>query len=215
MSQDFKSDAIIIRRVDYGEADRIIDFLTPKGRVSAIAKSVRKEKSRLRGALEPFSFSEIVIHQKSSLGVLTAARLKTFYGANLLQNYADFEFAAKVAKEIAKQSEGISDTSEYFSLLHQILSYLPKTPHKTAVSQWYKINLSRISGDTPNFYRDVSGASLDPAQTYHWNSLERAFEPGGNITADHIKILRLMSTSPLKTVLQVANLEQYLVDINL
>ncbi|HRQ86596.1 MAG TPA: recombination protein O N-terminal domain-containing protein, partial [Candidatus Saccharibacteria bacterium] len=43
--------AIILRRTNYGEADRILQLLTPEGRKSAIARGVRKEKSKLAGGI--------------------------------------------------------------------------------------------------------------------------------------------------------------------
>ena len=45
-----KTLAIVLRRTDFGEADRIINLLTPGGKVSAMARGVRKPKSKLAGA---------------------------------------------------------------------------------------------------------------------------------------------------------------------
>ena len=39
----------VLRRTNYGEADRILNIITPSGKISAIAKGVRKEKSKLAG----------------------------------------------------------------------------------------------------------------------------------------------------------------------
>ena len=52
--------AIILKRVDYGEADRILTLLTPDhGKLSLMAKGVRKIKSKLAGGIELFSISTI------------------------------------------------------------------------------------------------------------------------------------------------------------
>ena len=60
--QVFKTEAIMLRRTNYGEADRIISFITPdRGKLSAIAKGVRKPKSKLAGGLELFAASDITI----------------------------------------------------------------------------------------------------------------------------------------------------------
>ena len=48
---DIKTLAYVIRRTNYGEADRIINLITPEGKISAIAKGVRKEKSKLASKL--------------------------------------------------------------------------------------------------------------------------------------------------------------------
>lgn len=47
--RDVKTLAYVMRRTNYGEADRILNLITPEGKMSAIAKGVRKEKSKLAG----------------------------------------------------------------------------------------------------------------------------------------------------------------------
>ena len=72
--------AIILRRTNYGEADRILQLLTEQGRRSVIARGVRREKSKLAGGIELFAVSDVVIGEgKGELGVLTSARLVQFY----------------------------------------------------------------------------------------------------------------------------------------
>jgi len=56
-----KTKAIVLRRTNYGEADRIIQFITPVGKISAIAKGVRREKSRLAGGIELFQFVRLFL----------------------------------------------------------------------------------------------------------------------------------------------------------
>ena len=55
-----KTEAVVLRSIRYGEADRIITFITPdRGKVKGIAKGVRKQKSKLAGGIELFSVSDI------------------------------------------------------------------------------------------------------------------------------------------------------------
>ena len=51
--------AIILRRTNYGEADRIVTFLTPIGKIRAMVKGVRRSKSKLAGGIELFSESTV------------------------------------------------------------------------------------------------------------------------------------------------------------
>ena len=60
---DIRTKAIVLRRTNYGEADRILNFLTEQGVIAAIAKGVRKEKSKLAGAVELFTVSDITHHK--------------------------------------------------------------------------------------------------------------------------------------------------------
>ena len=75
MQKDIRTKAFVLRRTNFGEADRIINFLTEQGVIACIAKGVRKEKSKLAGAVELFTLSEITVHagRNNKLGVLTSA----------------------------------------------------------------------------------------------------------------------------------------------
>jgi DNA repair protein RecO (recombination protein O) len=54
----------VLRTIRYGEADRVLHLYTPDhGRVGAIAKGVRRVKSRMGGRLEPLSRVRLVLHQ--------------------------------------------------------------------------------------------------------------------------------------------------------
>ena len=77
--------AVVLRRTNFGEADRILDLLTPDGRLSVMARGVRKEKSKLAGGIELFAECDVVVGQgKGDLGVLVSARLVRFFGHILL-----------------------------------------------------------------------------------------------------------------------------------
>lgn len=66
---------MVVRSIRYGEADRILHLYTPKrGRLGAIAKGVRRARSRFGGRLEPFSRANLVLHEgRSDLLTVTAA----------------------------------------------------------------------------------------------------------------------------------------------
>ena len=77
-----RTKAIVLRRTNYGEADRIVTLLTPLGQRSVMARGVRREKSRLAGSIELFAVSDVVLRRgKGDLYVLTQARLENFYRA--------------------------------------------------------------------------------------------------------------------------------------
>ncbi len=70
-----KTEAIVLRTMRFGEADRILHLYTPhRGRVSAIAKGVRRARSRFGGRLEPFFRLNLVLHEgRSDLLTVTSA----------------------------------------------------------------------------------------------------------------------------------------------
>ncbi|MGB3952970.1 MAG: DNA repair protein RecO, partial [Solirubrobacterales bacterium] len=64
MSRSFKTEAIVLRKLRYGEADSILQLYTSQqGRVGAIAKGVRRSGSRFGGRLEPLFRLEVVLHE--------------------------------------------------------------------------------------------------------------------------------------------------------
>ena len=70
MSGPVKTDAIVLRSLRYGEADRILHLYTPaRGRIGAIAKGVRRTRSRFGGRLEPFS--RVIGHDDASHALQT------------------------------------------------------------------------------------------------------------------------------------------------
>jgi DNA repair protein RecO (recombination protein O) len=71
-----KTEAVVLRSMRYGEADRILHLYTPyKGRVSAIAKGVRRARSRFGGRLEPFFRLDLVLYEgRSDLLTVTSAQ---------------------------------------------------------------------------------------------------------------------------------------------
>ena len=78
-----KTEAVVLRSIRYGEADRILHLYTPhRGRVGAIAKGVRRARSRFGGRLEPFFRLDLVLHEgRSDLLTVTGAETVAGYRA--------------------------------------------------------------------------------------------------------------------------------------
>jgi DNA repair protein RecO (recombination protein O) len=77
----YKTEAVVLRSFRLGEADRVLHLYTlDRGRVGAVAKGVRKTKSRFGARLEPLSHGELVLHQGSG-------ELQTVTGAELIRSH--------------------------------------------------------------------------------------------------------------------------------
>src|ERR1700757_3701144 len=86
--QVFRDDGVVLRTQKLGEADRIITLLTRQnGRVRAVAKGVRRTKSRFGAGLEPFTHVDVMLHPGRSLDVITQAEVIRPYGAPLAGDY--------------------------------------------------------------------------------------------------------------------------------
>ena len=202
--KDFKTDAFVLRRTNYREADRILTIISPIGQKSVIAKGVRKEKSKLAGAVEPFSLTEMNLHEgKSELLTLTGARCKKFYG-EILKDFSRLEVASEIMKKVIRATSSI-DSPEYFELVRQCFEALEARGDNNVILTWFYLNLARTNGEEINLHFDTDGKILSEYERYVWDSTELALkpEPKGRIGVNEIKMLRLMLAAKLGLVLRV------------
>ena len=84
----YRDDGIVLRTHKLGEADRIVTLLTRRtGRVRAVAKGVRRTKSRFGARLEPFTHVDLLLYTGRSLDVITQAETLRPYGEPLAGDY--------------------------------------------------------------------------------------------------------------------------------
>lgn len=207
MPSDLRTRAIVLRRTNYGEFDRILNLLTPEGKISALARGVRKERSRLAGGIELFSVADIVVHQgRSQLGTLTSAKMLRFYG-NILADVQRLELAGKFLKRLDRDAEQIPNP-EHFSILQQALSALNQSLPEDLVLTWFNFNLARTNGEELNFLCDHQGAKLSPEQHYFWDFTENVLvsNPDGDISAREIKLARFLLSNQLRLAAQIQDL---------
>jgi DNA repair protein RecO (recombination protein O) len=186
--------AIILSRTDFGEADRILTLLTPDcGKLRLVAKGVRRVKSKLAGGIELFSVSHVTfIRGRSDMGTLVSTRLVKHYGG-IVKDLQRTMLGYELIKQLHKITEDEPE-SEYFDLLQQTFEALGDADVSLPLVQfWFAVQLLRLGGHTPNLQTDTSGQKLDAEQTYMFDFVAMAFAPHdrGQLTADHIKFLRL------------------------
>lgn len=204
--------AIVLRRTNYGEADRIVQLLTPIGKKSVVARGVRREKSKLAGGIELFAISDVVITQgKGDLSILTSARLVEFY-RHILEDYDTMQFGYEVIKQVGRAVEMV-DEPEWYDILAEILQALNTlTIPRQLIQTWFYLRYASLMGHGLSMFHDVAGERLQPDIRYRYDIGEKGFrqDERGDITADHIKYLRLIDTKPLLVVAQVGGIEAIL-----
>lgn len=210
-----RTKAIILRRTNYGEADRILKMITPLGQRSVIAKGVRREKSKLAGGIELLAISDIVIQAgKGDLGILTSARLVHFY-RHIMGDYDRLQFGYEAINLVSKASEMI-DEPDWYDVLSEVYMGLDNLNIPLQLVQsWFYIRYAGLSGYEINLSRDVAGNLLEATKTYMYDPVERGLRPSeqGDVTADHIKFLRIISAKPIGAVAQIGGIEKILPDI--
>ena len=209
-----RTQAIVLRRTNFGEADRILTLLTPLGQRGAMARSVRREKSKLAGGIELFGVSDVVLQQgKGDLATLTSARLIHFY-RNIMADYDRLQFGYEAVKYVERASRDV-DEPEWFDVVQSVFAGLAALSVQLQLTQvWFYIHYASLTGYDLSFSRDITGAPLNPERTYMYDISERGLRPSvqGDISADHIKFLRLVANKPLATVAQIGSVERILPD---
>src|SRR6266566_5993225 len=72
--RSYKTEAVVLRSIRFGEADRVLHLYThDRGRIGAVAKGVRKTKSRFGGRLEPLSHVALLLYEGRELDIVTQA----------------------------------------------------------------------------------------------------------------------------------------------
>ncbi|MEI6850466.1 MAG: DNA repair protein RecO [Candidatus Saccharibacteria bacterium] len=204
--------AIVLRRTNFGEADRILQLLTPSGKISVMARGVRREKSRLSGGIELFAICEIVAGDgKGELGVLTSARLIKFY-RNILKDYDRMQFGYTAIKLASKSSEMV-DGPDWYDILSETLSGLDVLSLQLELIQtWFYLRYSSIMGYELSLWHDIDGKKLLSECNYRYDIAEQGLciSDGGELTSEHIKLLRLIATRPIKTLAQIGGIDSFL-----
>ena len=201
-----RTKAIVLRRTNYGEADRIVQLLTPEqGVVSVMAKGVRKEKSRLAGGIELFASCDVTIGTgKGELGVLTGARLEKFY-SHIMTDYDRLQFGYDAIKQVTK-SAGMMDEPAFFDLLEQTFESLNDGSIDIAfIKSWFWLQLAILMGVGLNLSTDTNGMKLVEDASYNFSESDSAFvfHDNGRFTSDHIKLLRILSAQPARVAAHV------------
>jgi DNA repair protein RecO (recombination protein O) len=152
MGASLKTEAIVLRTIRYGEADRVLHLYTPgRGRLSAIAKGVRRAKTRFGGRLEPFFRLELVLHEgRSDLMTVTAAETVAAY-PRLREDASALDVAARACDAVGRLF-GDGDPHEgVYHLLANELALLDGRPGMAtrANSLAFRLKLLLAAGFSP------------------------------------------------------------------
>lgn len=129
MPGPIKTEGIVLRSIRYGEADRILHLYTPhRGRVSAIAKGVRRPRSRFGGRLEPFFRLQLDLHEgRGELLTVTGAQTLAGY-SRLRADAGALDAAARACDAVGRLFETDEPHPAVFNLLCRKLALLDERP---------------------------------------------------------------------------------------
>ena len=148
------TEAVVLRSMRYGEADRILHVYTPmRGRVGAIAKGVRRSRSRFGGRLEPFFRLQLGLHEGRS-DLLTVTSAETIAGhPRLREDGPALDAAARACDAVSRLFESPEPHPEVFNLLCSMLVLLDEDPAAGAAQERrlaFRLKLLLAAGFMPH-----------------------------------------------------------------
>ena len=140
-----KTEAVVLRSMRYGEADRILHLYTlDRGRVGAIAKGVRRARSRFGGRLEPFFRVRLELHEgRGELMTVTGAQTVDGY-ARLRGDARALDAAARACDAVGRLFETAEPHPGVFNLLCRKLALLDVRPASATRAQALQFRLKLL-----------------------------------------------------------------------
>lgn len=149
MAGTYKTSGIIIGRINYGEADRILTLMTAEhGKIRAIAKGSRKIKSHSGGHIELFGLVDFILANSRSLDIVTSATL-TWYPHTIASDYNRLGLGYLFASMVNKLVDEVEPHIEVYELLIASLKALEATGVASTLELWFKLRLLDALGYKP------------------------------------------------------------------
>jgi DNA repair protein RecO (recombination protein O) len=159
-----KTEAIVLRSMRYGEADRILHLFTPdRGRLSAIAKGVRRAKSRFGGRMEPYFRLDLVLYQGRS-DLMTVTHAETLEGHPRLREHAGaLEGAARACDAVGRMFGDHDAHRGVYHLLANQLMLIDADPERATLGNAlaFRLKLLLAAGFAPQLAACASCGEAD------------------------------------------------------
>jgi DNA repair protein RecO (recombination protein O) len=197
----YKTEAIVLKRTNLGEADNIITLYTPNlGKIRAVAKGVRRPKSKLGGHLDLLTQSSLLLAQGHNLDIITQSQtIESFLPMrNDLWRTSCAIYMAELADQFtAEQVENYP----VYRLLQTTLLWLCEADSNELILRYFELHLLSHLGYQPELYQCLNCRSaLSPERNFFSASSggvicsnctrnEQLVRP---ISADAIKVMRFL-----------------------
>lgn len=154
----YRVDAVVIRQRDLGEADRIVTlFARDRGKVSAVAKGIKRPRSKFAGALQLFSHLSVLLAAGRTLDVVTQVQpIDLFY--HLREDMSRYAHACYAAELLDILTEEGASEPDLFDLLVAVLKGLDGGGDPATLLRGYELKLLSRLGYGPELDTCVSCA---------------------------------------------------------
>lgn len=205
----YRTEAIVLRRKDIGEADRILTLLTPeRGKVRVVAKGIRKPRSRKAGHLELFTRTSLLIATARDLGIVTQAQVVDAHRP-IREDLTRGAYAHYAVELMDKFTPENQDNRDLYDLLRAALGWFSTMENVALAARYYELRLLALSGFRPELRRCVINGEAIVAEDQFFSAAQ-----GGVVCAkcgkgksgltpistDALKYLRYFQSQPYSKV---------------
>jgi DNA repair protein RecO (recombination protein O) len=149
----YRDEGVVLRTQKLGEADRIVTLLTREnGQVRAVAKGVRRTRSKFGARLEPFMLVDLQLHRGRSLDIVTQAETLSPYGERIATDYPRYTAGTAMLETAERLTEEGEPALQQFLLLVGGLRTLADGEHAgTLVLDAFLLRSLAVAGWAPSF----------------------------------------------------------------
>ena len=150
----YRDAAIVLRTHKLGEADRIITLLTrERGLVRAVAKGVRRTRSRFGARLEPGMIIDAQLYEGRSLDTVTQVEVLAPYGGDLARDYLAWTAGSAMLETAERLCADSGPARQQFAMLAGGLAALAGGEHETGlILDAYLLRSLAVAGWAPSFH---------------------------------------------------------------
>src|SRR4030042_4175663 len=161
------TEAIILKRIKWGEADRILILYTPDyGKVRAVAKGSRRPKSKLGGHVELLTHSSLLLARGKNLDIVTQAQTIDSFLA-LKEDLKRMSCGLYISELVDAFTEERMESHQLFQLLTETLHQLTEAKDNDTVLRYFELRLLDLTGYRPQLQKCANcNASLQPVMNY-------------------------------------------------
>ncbi|MEA1909499.1 MAG: DNA repair protein RecO [Patescibacteria group bacterium] len=178
-----KTKGIVIKRINLGEADKILTILTnDRGKIRVVAKGVRKAKAKLGSFIELFRYNDFLIAEGRNLDIITGATTIDSF-KNISLSLSKLGLAYYIAEVVDRLIEETQDADQVFSVVYSTLKELNKSDLPLdSLKSFFEFNLLAGLGLRPELGRCiVCGKPIDHAKKMAFSS-----GLGGMLDQEHL-----------------------------
>jgi DNA repair protein RecO (recombination protein O) len=204
----YRTEAIVLRRTDFGEADRLLTVFTPeRGKLKLIAKGARKPSSRKSGHVELFSYGHYLVAVGRELDIVTQAETLEPY-LPLREDLLRTTYAYYVAELADAFTAERDENRPLFDLLKDAFGWLCEAGDLLLAARYYELHLLGLVGYQPQLF--VCGGCKEPLQpeVNYFHAAEGSVlcrkcgydQVGtGELSVNALKVLRFLQTREWQT----------------